>query len=325
MAHDSSVLARNSTAAFLSLVSLGALGSNIRFHAQTLLLFTCDQIMDTVIPGTAFGVLAALSGSALNLPAQNPFSVLRQIPKVSLWLWLVILQFCVQNQRSAASVQEDSVNKPWRPIPSRRITSEQAERLLDIANIIACALSYKLNVMPIFLVYTCLITVYNDYGGGNKSGIIRNLFCGAGFSCYFGGSLSIAIGPNNALSLAAWNWTATIAFGILATTIHTQDFRDEAGDKARGRHTLVTELGRKLALRTVLVAVSFWSVYTPLNFFAVDSKTAMLYILFGGALLVVALQAYRKGNNELDRTMYKVWCLWIFCLCSLPFSASIFA
>ncbi|KAF9700595.1 hypothetical protein EKO04_001786 [Ascochyta lentis] len=301
------------------------LGSDVCFYARTLLLFTGDQILDTVIPGTAFGLLAALSGPTLDLPAQSFTSIAQRIPQVSFWLWLVILQFCVQNQRSEDSVQEDSVNKPWRPIPSGRMTSEKAEVLLKATHVAACALSYKLNVLPIFLVYICLITAYNDYGGGNKSGIIRNLFCGAGFSCYFSGALSIAVGSDVSLSSAAWKWTAIIAFGILSTTIQTQEFRDEAGDKARGRRTLVTELGRKVALWTVFITVAFWSLYTPLGFFGGGWKTAVLPVLFGGFLLATAIKAYRNGNSKLDRKLYKIWCLWMFGFCPLPLLAHIFA
>lgn len=305
--------------------SINKLGTDAAYHTRTLLLFTGDQILDTVIPCTAFGVLAAMSGPTLDLPAQWSLSILPRIPQVSLWLWLVILQFCVQNQRSTGSIAEDSINKPWRPIPSGRMTSQQADKLLCVTNIIAWALSYHLNVVPIFLVSTCLITAYNDFGGGNKSGIVRNLFCGAGFSCYFSGALSIAVGPNVPLSSAAWKWIAVIAFGILATTIHVQEFRDEAGDKARGRRTLVTELGRKLALCTVFVTVVFWSVYTPLGFFAGGWKTAMLPVVFGGALLATASKAYKENSTKLDRKLYKIWCLWMFGFCPLPFLAHILA
>lgn len=318
MAYDRGALSRCQT-------SLNSIGASICFDARTLLLFTCDQILDTVIPGTAFGVFAALSGPTLDLQAQWSASILSRIPQVSLWLWLVILQFCVQNQRSPGSVAEDSINKPWRPIPSGRMTSKQADKLLAVTSLIAAALSLYLNVMHIFVVYLCLITAYNDYGGGNKSGIVRNLFCGAGFSCYFAGALSIAVGPEVSMSYAAWKWTATIAVGILLTTIHTQEFRDEAGDKARGRRTLVTELGRKPALWTVFTTVVFWSFYTPLGFFTGGWKTAFLPILFGGALLTAASMAYSKEDNKLDRRMYKFWCLWMFGFCPLPFLASIFA
>ena len=322
-AHHPSLVVQGSKAFSRYQTPLSNLSADFRLHARTLLLFTGDQIFDTVIPGTAFGILAALSGPTLDLPAQDSLSILSRVFQVSLWLWLVILQFCVQNQRSSGSIAEDTINKPWRPIPSGRMTSKQAEKLLAATNIIAAALSYQLNVMPIFVVYMCLITAYNDYGASNKSGIVRNLFCGAGFSCYFSGALSIAIGPDVRMSSAAWKWTAIIAFGILATTIQTQEFRDEAGDKARGRRTLVTELGRKLALWTVFAPVAFWSVYTPLGLFAGGWKTATVPVVFGGALLATAIQAYYKNDNKLDRKMYKFWCLWMLGFCPLPFLASI--
>lgn len=305
--------------------SLSDCAANIRFHSQTLLLFTVDQIFDTVIPGMAFGIFAALSGPTLDLPAQALLSILPRIIQVSFWLWLVILQFCVQNQRGTSSIAEDLVNKPWRPIPSGRMTSEQAEKLLAATNILAAALSYQLNVMPIFIVYMCLITAYNDYGGANKSGVLRNMFCGAGFSCYFSGAMSIAIGPDVTMSLAAWKWTAMVALGTLLTTIQTQEFRDESGDKARGRRTLVTELGRKPAFWTVFVTVAFWSIYTPFGYFAGGWKTALLPVLFGSALLGTAFKAYCMGDNQLDRKMYKLWCLWMFAFCPLPFLARMLA
>jgi len=297
------------------------LWSRATYHFKTVLLFTSDQVLDTVIPGTAFGTLAALSGSTLDLPDQSCSPILGRSFAVFIWLWFVILQFCVQNQRSPGSVAEDTINKPWRPIPSGRMTSEQANKLLSWINIAAGLLSYYLDVLPIFMVYMCLITAYNDLGGGNKSGIVRNLFCGAGFSCYFGGALSIALGPHS-MSSAAWQWTFLVTFGVLTTTIQTQEFRDEVGDKARGRRTLVTELGRERAFWTVFATVAFWSVYTPLGFFKDGWMTALLPVLFGGALLVTAAQAYRRGDHMLDRKLYKIWCVWMFGFCPLPLLAA---
>jgi 4-hydroxybenzoate polyprenyltransferase len=290
-------------------------------HGGTLFKFTSDQILDTVIPGTAFGILATLSGPVLDLPPQRTWSVIVRLPQVAFWLWLVILQFCVQNQRSPSSIAEDTINKPWRPLPSGRLSPQQANRLLVGTNIAAALLSYYLGVLHIFLVYVCLITAYNDFGGGNKSGVVRNLFCGAGFSCYFSGALSIALGPHD-MSAAAWQWALTLAGGILATTIQTQEFRDEVGDKARGRRTLVTELGRERAFWSVFGTVAFWSVYVPLGFFKGGLLNALLPVLLGGALLATAVKAYHKGDRMLDRKLYKIWCVWMFSFCPLPLLAS---
>ncbi|KAJ3101206.1 hypothetical protein HDU96_010083 [Phlyctochytrium bullatum] len=302
--------------------SATVLRPDLGFHARTLFLFTCDQILDTVIPGTAFGILATLSGPTLDLPVQPTLSVLSRIPAISLWLWLASLVFCVQNQRSKDSIAEDSTNKPWRPIPSGRITPEQANRLLVVATVIAAALSYWFNVLYIFLIYMCLITHYNDFGSANRSGVVRNMFCGAGFSCYFGGALHIAVSSNGTVSHAAWKWTAIIALGVLTTTVHTSEFRDEEGDKARGRRTLVTELGRKLAFWTVFPTVAFWSVYVPLGFLKGAWMTALLPVLLGGALLATAVHAYRTDDKKLNRKLYKIWCLWMVGFCPLPLLAS---
>ncbi|CAO2655312.1 Nn.00g103760.m01.CDS01 [Neocucurbitaria sp. VM-36] len=290
----------------------------VLYHIRTLLLFTCDQILDTVIPGTTFGIIAALSGPVLGFPVQDMSVILRRTPIVAVWLWVVILQFCLQNQCSPSSVQEDSLNKPWRPIPSGRILRTQAEYLLTSTHIVATVVSYYLDVLPIHVVYIILITAYNNFGGSDRSGILRNFYCGAGFSCYFSGAMSIALGPNISMSSQAWKWTFLVTFGTLATTIQTQDFRDEAGDEARGRRTLVTELGRKFALLTVIVTVSFWSLYTTMVFFTGGWKIVAIPIVLGGILIAVALRAIGEKSYKLDRWMYKTWCLWMFGFCILP-------
>jgi 4-hydroxybenzoate polyprenyltransferase len=288
------------------------------YHAQTLLLFTGDQLLDTVIPGTAFGSLAALSGHAIDLPEQTTMAILSRLPLVAGWLWLVILQFCLQNQRTPDSIEEDAINKPWRPMPSKRITRKQMTYLFATTYVMTAIVSFFLGVFPIFVVYTMLITAYNDFGGCDHSGTTRNAFCGAGFSCYFSGAMSIALGPNVQMGYYAWKWTLLITFGVLATTIQTQELRDEAGDRARGRRTLVTEMGRTGTLWTVIITVPFWSFYLPLGFFAGGWLTAILPVFLGGCLVATAIQARYSGSNSLDRRMYKLWCLWMFGFCPLP-------
>lgn len=168
---------------------------SILYHAQTLFLFTSDQVLDTVIPGTIFGTFAAIAGPTLDLPAQSPVEIVQRLPVVWSWLWLMILQFCLQNQRHTNSIEEDAINKPWRPIPSGRIAQHNAALLLIGTYIVSGIISYHLDVLAIYLVWTALGTAYNDFGGGDHSGMSRNVFCGALFSCTFGGALSISLGP----------------------------------------------------------------------------------------------------------------------------------
>ena len=238
---------------------------SLLYHLHTLILFTHDQFFDTIIPGTFFGVLTTLSGPGLSPTSQSALAVFLRAPIVTAWLWLIILQFCLQNQCSKGSAEEDAVNKPWRPIPSYRITLANAKRLLVVTHLVAGMTSWFLGVSYPFLAWTTLSMLYNDLGGSDCSGVVRNMFCGGFFTCSFGGALKIALGTVD-MSRAAGNWTFLVCWCILMTTIQTQEFRDEVGDKARGRRTLVIELGRPRALWSVYVAVTFWSLYEPFTF-----------------------------------------------------------
>jgi 4-hydroxybenzoate polyprenyltransferase len=229
------------------------------YYLHTLLLFTHDQFFDTIGPGTIFSLFATLSGTGLSLPPLSLVTVLLRTPFIIAWLWLIILQFCLQNQCSEGSPEEDAINKPWRPIPSHRVTLAGAKKLLIAAHLVAGLASWSLGVFYPFVAWTALSTLYNDLGGSDCSGLVRNLFCGGFFTCSFGGALIIALGEVD-LSREAVQWTLLVCWCILLTTIQTQEFRDEVGDKARGRRTLVTELGRSKALWTVYVAVTFWSL-----------------------------------------------------------------
>lgn len=194
---------------------------SLLYHLNTLYLFTGDQILDTVIPGTIFGLSAAISGPVLNLPAQDPFAIVQRLPVVWFWLWLMILQFCLQNQRHTESVKEDAINKPWRPLPAGRMSQENAVSLLTCTFIVSCVVSWHLDVLPIYLAWTVLGTLYNDRGCGDYSGLSRNVFCGALFCCTFGGALSISLGSGSAMSFRASQWTVMMTLGIISSTIYT--------------------------------------------------------------------------------------------------------
>lgn len=104
---------------------------SIWFHTYTVWLFTSSDIKSVIVPETLLGLSSALSGSLLTTnTAPNLMKVLARTPQVVIWNWLNLLLFDVDNQFQPNSVLEDSVNKPWRAIPSQRLTAAQARRLL---------------------------------------------------------------------------------------------------------------------------------------------------------------------------------------------------
>jgi hypothetical protein len=60
------------------------------------------------------------------------------------------------------------------------------------------------------------------------------------------------------------------------------------------------------------------SRYVPFGFFASGWTLAVLPVLVGGALLITAVQAMGKDGHEVDRKMYKLWCLWMISFLPLP-------
>jgi 4-hydroxybenzoate polyprenyltransferase len=297
---------------------LSPVNEGLPYHLETLFLLTSDQVLDTVIPGTAFGLSAAVSGPILNLPSQSIFTITQRLPAVWLWLWLMSLQFCLQNQWHTNSIEEDLINKPWRPLPAKRLTQKQAIWLLLVTYVLNAVMSWHLGVLYIHFAWIILGTIYNDFSGGDHSGLLRNGFCGALGCCVYGSALSIALGHRVEMSWKAWQWTLMMTFGIIGTTIHTQDFRDEVGDRARGRKTLVLEMGRMPAAWSVIVAVAFWSVCAPLVFFESAWITGTVLMVFAGHLVTVSFQTMGGFEAKRDRRMYKIWCLWIGICCGIP-------
>lgn len=102
------------------------------------------------------------------------------------WLWSVLLQFNLINQ--TVLPEEDAENKPWRPIPSGRISLRSAiiARWISIP---ACALISAYFGTPVLvscILFTFFASLYNFFDG-DKNGFVKNLINGFG-------SCSLALG-----------------------------------------------------------------------------------------------------------------------------------
>jgi 4-hydroxybenzoate polyprenyltransferase len=78
------------------------------------------------------------------------------------WTWVHLLQFNVSNQ--CGGVDEDMLNKPWRPIPAGLISLPAAHRLRRDTVILSLALSFMFGstVTWISLVIAVATYVYNE-------------------------------------------------------------------------------------------------------------------------------------------------------------------
>lgn len=102
---------------------------------KTLYLFTRSDFKSILLPivrasaarHRPYDILSISSIQMLFACAGAASLELGQFLRAFFWLWLHLLQFCVSNQ--SLSPEEDAQNKPFRPIPSRRITVAQARKL----------------------------------------------------------------------------------------------------------------------------------------------------------------------------------------------------
>ncbi|KAJ5622036.1 hypothetical protein N7528_005268 [Penicillium herquei] len=286
-----------------------------RFHCYTLYIFTKNDFKVILYPQTAVGFFQALTGALLTTnAAPNLRSIVTRLPLVALWNWVNLLTFNLANQRLPGSVIEDSTNKPWRPIPSQRITPDEARRLLLLLLPVGIAISSQIGGLEETIAMIILTWMYNDLGGADEYFLLRNVINGAAFICHGSGSTIIAAGYGQwELNKTAYFWLGIIGL-IVFSTIQVQDIPDIEGDAARGRQTLPIIYGDTAARISVAVGVLFWSIVCP-RIWCLDVIGYLLLLIPGFCIAYRTLMIRSIPSDDLT---YKVWCLWLVLVYLLP-------
>lgn len=286
---------------------------------HTLWLFTKDDFDTFVLPNTIFGISAALSKRLLAGPQYlHIHAVLQRLPLVLVFNRSDLLIFDLANQRLSDSIKEDMINKPWRPLPTGRISQRQTRYLMLIAMPLVLFLNCVLSVWKETALLFNLTWIYNDLRGGDDNWLVRNLIIAFAFFLYSLGSLKVASGASDhaedVLGSAAYGWTAAIS-AVILTTMQVQDLKDQEGDRTRGRQTAPLVLGESMARWTIAVPVLFWSFACALFW--------GLWILPIAVGFYVAYRVLWERGKEEDRRSWRLWCLWTAMLYLLPLASSI--
>ena len=277
---------------------------------QTLWLFCESDVFTFVAPNVAFGIFGA-SSSAL-VVAQESMSmvhILEALPSVALFNWSNVFIFELANQRSPESVREDIVNKPWRPLPSGRMDSEQTRKLMLFAIPGVLITNLALGVWKETALLLVLTWLYNDLKGGDE--LIRDVIISLAFGCYNHGSLRLAAGLRTEISYYGYSWIACISLVIL-TTMQVQDLKDQQGDRLRGRRTIPLAFGETFSRYSIAVAVLGWSCAM---FWQFPMLCALLPVILGCYICYRVL--YLRATKA-DSQTWKWWCLWTISLYALP-------
>ena len=282
-------------------------------HAETLWLFTASDIKAIIIPTMAFGILSTLSGSVFGFKTVTLLCLTCRSLMLCFWTWINLLLLCINNQRKEEDIQEDRMNKAWRPLPSDRLTIAQAEKLLWASLPLIGLMCACTGALSQYMLLNALNFWYNDGGGGHDP-LFRNLINACGFVLYASAALDIvAAAPVSTCAPITLQWLAVVG-GVVCTTIQLQDLRDQAGDSLRGRRTLPILLGDMNARWTVVVPIVFWSTFSPFFWRLCIGGYGLTVIT--GTFTVCRILSLR--TPEEDRTTFRVWSIWLISIYSLP-------
>ena len=99
----------------------------------------------------------------------------------------------MSNQSLPGSAAEDAANKPWRPLPSARISVRAARRLRWVLVPVCLGVSLALGATAPGVALAVLF-LGNNEGGIDARGVMRNVFNGLGYGGFNLGATCVASG-----------------------------------------------------------------------------------------------------------------------------------
>ncbi|KAI0672058.1 UbiA prenyltransferase family-domain-containing protein [Trametes maxima] len=257
---------------------------------HTAVLFTRSDILTIVVPTLAFSTVST-----------GDFCLTRILYRF-LWVWLNLLQFCISNQTH--SIEEDRINKPWRPLPAGRISPKTAGRLRWILLPVCLAISsLDGTVFAACAVLTAATLAHNDRDLG-ANWRTRNLLNAVGYAAFNIGAAFISSAPSYRLrTLLA---VQLINSSVILTTIHAQDFKDVDGDRRIGRSTM--PIAYPKASRIAVVAfVPAWTLVLCC-YWHVSTNFAAAFAISG---LYVGVRFARAQTLADDKCAYRCYNVWL--------------
>lgn len=308
--------------------------SRMLSYTYSLWLFTFSDLKTIIIPSTVFGLANARAARPYHCDHHYDTASswagesLPRLPLVLFWLWIHLLPFTVSNQRDVESIEEDRINKPWRPLPSGRLSRREAGFILVTTYTLAQLYSLWLGTGLVQgAVLVLLGTWYNSLGGADCNPFVRNMINSLGYACFLTGALEAAANqplfflvlstrstPSSLAPMASW---VAIIAGIVFTTVHSQDMYDQTGDAARQRRTVPLVIGDAPARWMLAVWMVVWGILCPVFWNAAILARVACAVLAGA----VALRSLVFRDVDSDKRTFVLWNSWMAIVYALPLTA----
>ncbi|KAL8693256.1 MAG: hypothetical protein Q9218_001890 [Villophora microphyllina] len=282
---------------------------SLLYHLHTLLLFTFSDIKNILIPQTLLGLVTALCCSHPSTPS----AVLGRLPHTIAWVWLHLLVFNTSNQTQPSSQIEDLQNKPWRPLPSKRISHGEARALFYATSALATMLSVGIGGLRESALLMGLYVLNNDLSLGDSGAVSRNALNAAGYTTFAFGAVAILThGTGCAVTQQGYLWLLLLA-AVILTTGQCQDLEDQDGDRAKGRSTIPLLFGDEVGRWSVIVPMAGWTFFAP-RYWDCNFQYSMVLLAIGA----VVMKRLVIGDKEGYKKTFRLWNCWIIALYMLP-------
>ncbi|KAK7443482.1 hypothetical protein VKT23_015656 [Stygiomarasmius scandens] len=227
------------------------------------------------------------------------------------WIWLYLLQFCTANQ--VFSGDEDAVNKPYRPIPAGLISVRNTWILRWTLVPVCLALSWFLGATAAGISLTVSFILYNELGF-HAYYYSKNILNAAGIVSWNVGAAQILhkdnLNPHMRIATC-------LSIMLIFTTIHAQDFRDEAGDRKLGRITfpVVFPVGSRRVTSALLIA---WTLGLT-TMWRLNYLLAASFVVLGS---YTAMRMLTDNSEAASKVSLRLYMLWLSIAQILPFTVA---
>jgi len=272
------------------------------YHANTVFLFTRTDIITTIVPIGLFGIGTAPVSSV---------NTTRHVVESIGWLWLHLLQFNIANQ--TRDVEEDKLNKPWRPLAADRITMENAHRLHSFISLlcIAGSFAYSNLLFAVSLSFTAGVSFYHN-SNAHGHWVMKSLMNAFGLTC-LGLGTTIMAGFDRTSIDSTSKLALILTAAIIATTTHTQDFRDVDGDRLIGRKTIPIVIP-SASRYTPIIALCAWTICLSQVWILDHIFQAILTIL----AIVTGYRFFYLRTPKADRHSFLLYNIWLSMTLCIP-------
>ena len=237
------------------------------------------------------GILAALAGCAT-------IYALNSVTQPQLYLLTAGVLICMTSAAFAIDdyrdVNQDRINHPERPLPSGRLSLQQAWWAAVVLFTCALLAAVPLGIYPFILVAISIVLLWNYSHILTYSGILGNVLVAS--------SVAALIFLGSLVAARPWAMFYPICFlfcYILAKEI-VWDIHDKKGDRAQGIVTIANRWGTKTAFFIAWGLLAILIISIPMALWLLPMTHPLLFISFSPIVpisLAISLLRYQQQRS----------------------------